>query len=352
LGLNRAQRVCGFVLAGALGFIPRLHSQDLLVGSTLRNEPSRASGLPIKFRFSLQPYFPSEQQCAFRPLEGARALNLPLTDPAAFAAASTPGDWDAAARSAELPGTMSAPIPATGSPSSGNAPASSDEGRPVSWKLVVPNFLSDQKHIWLFPLRLAEGQHWKPTLAAVGITAGLVALDPHTAPYFRHTDHFLTFNDVFKVTTTERVFLGLPVVYYFFGLAHRDPYAQHTAFFAAEAIADVDLLAGVMRSVDGRLHPRDIPLNGDYTHTWFKAKGTYLNRGSFPSGHTAGAFAVATVFARRYGRRHRWVPWVAYSLAGLTGVSRITDSAHFPSDAFVGGLIAYTIARFVVLREP
>jgi membrane-associated PAP2 superfamily phosphatase len=222
--------------------------------------------------------------------------------------------------------------------------------RQVGWKTVVPNFLSDQKHIWLFPLHLAEGKHWKPTLAAIGVTAGLVALDPHTAPYFRHTNKFLEFNNVFKVTTTERVFLGLPVVYYFVGLARRDSYAQQTAFFAAETIADVDLLAGVMRSVDGRLHPRDIPLNGDYTHTWFKAKGTYLNRGSFPSGHTAGAFAVATIFAERYKRRHPWVPWVAYPLAALVGVSRITDSAHFPSDVFMGGVLAYSIGRYVVLR--
>jgi membrane-associated phospholipid phosphatase len=224
--------------------------------------------------------------------------------------------------------------------------------RPVSWKKVVPNFLNDQAHIWLFPLQVAQGKHWQSTLAALTITAGLVALDPYDTPYFRRTNNFLTFNDIFKVTTTERVFLGLPPIWYLVGLVRRDSYAQHTAFFAGEAVADVDILAGVMRSVDGRLHPRDIPPDGDYTHTWFKAKGTYVNRGGFPSGHTAGAFAVATIFARRYGPRHRWLPWVAYSLAALTGASRITDSAHFPSDVAVGGLLAYTISRYVVLREP
>ena len=170
--------------------------------------------------------------------------------------------------------------------------------------------------------------------------------------YFRRAHNFGTLHDVFTVTTTERVFLGLPVVTYFFGLARRDSYMQQTGFFAAESLVDVDLLAGVMRSVDGRLHPINVPLNGDYTHTWFKAKGTYLNRGSFPSGHTAGAFAVATIFARRYGRQHRWVPWAAYSLAGLTGLERITASAHFPSDVFLGAALAYTISRYVVLRKP
>src|SRR6184192_4438522 len=54
----------------------------------------------------------------------------------------------------------------------------------------------------------------------------------------------------------------------------------------------------------------------------------------FPSGHSIGAFSLATVFARRY-REHRWVPWVAYGLAGLVSFSRITAQAHFPSDVFV-----------------
>jgi len=199
---------------------------------------------------------------------------------------------------------------------------------------------------------VAEGQHLRPTLADVGITAGLIALDPHDTPYFRRTNNFSTFHHVFKVTTTERVFLGLPVVWYFSGLATHDAYAQQTAFFAAESLADVDLLLGIMRSVDGRLHPRDIPPYGDYTHTWFKAKGTYFNRGSFPSGHAAGAFAVATIFSRRYGKRHPWVPIVAYGLATVTGFERITSSAHFPSDVFLGGTMAYAISRYVVLREP
>ena len=240
----------------------------------------------------------------------------------------------------------SAPAPQT---------ASEPEQRQVSWKLIFPNFFSDQKRIWLFPVSLAKGKHWKPTLAIVGVTVGLVALDPHTAPYFRETGAFDDFNSIFKVTTTERVFLGLPVVWYFGGLAFHNNYAEQTAFFSAETLGDVDVLAGVMRSLDGREHPRDIPLpedGGDYTHTWFKAKGTYFNRGSFPSGHTAGAFSAATIFSRRYGPRHHWVPYVAYPLAALIGFSRVSDSAHFPSDVFLGGTLAYVIGRYAVLREP
>jgi membrane-associated phospholipid phosphatase len=73
--------------------------------------------------------------------------------------------------------------------------------------------------------------------------------------------------------------------------------------------------------------------------------------GSFLSGHTIAAFSVATIMARRYGRKHRWVPIVAYGAAGLVGFSRLTLSAHFTSDVFMGGALGYAISRFTVLRE-
>ena len=286
--------------------------------------------------------------------EGKGAGLFPVAlGPNPFAALGVAGGQDGAPPSNATP-------PPSPDPDPGSAPADpaiqTPEGgtRQVSWKKIVPNFFSDQARIWTFPIRLGKGRGWKPTLFIVGVTGGLLAVDPHAAGYFRTHDEFNTFNSVFSVTTTERVFLGLPVVYYLGALALHDNYAEQTAFFAAESLVDVDFLAGVMRSVDGRLHPRDIPPppKGDYVHTWLKAKGPYLNRGSFPSGHTAGAFAVASIFALRYGRRHRWVPWVAYSLASLTALSRVAESAHFPSDAFMGGALAYTISRYAVLRLP
>src|ERR1700743_1432773 len=59
--------------------------------------------------------------------------------------------------------------------------------REASWSNIIPNLASDQKNIWLFTVRLAKGKHLLPTLAVVGTTAALVALDSHDAPYFRKT---------------------------------------------------------------------------------------------------------------------------------------------------------------------
>jgi membrane-associated phospholipid phosphatase len=67
---------------------------------------------------------------------------------------------------------------------------------------------------------------------------------------------------------------------------------------------------------------------------------------SFPSGHSAAAFSIATTFAVEYGD----VPGVApgaYALAALTALSRVYNNKHWASDVFVGGALGYFTARSV-----
>lgn len=232
-------------------------------------------------------------------------------------------------------------------PSSAIAPGQ----RPISWKLLIPNILHDQKPIWLLPADVVRGRHWKPTAAIIVATAGLVALDPHDAPHFRRADSFTSFNRDFSGRNTALGTAIVPLSFYLVGLARRDSYAQQTSLLAGEAVADAEILTTVMKDLDRRLRPSDIPPNGDFTHTWFKAHGSVIRgQGSFPSGHTIAAFSIATVFADRY-RRHRWAPWVAYGLASVVGFSRVTLQSHFPSDVFAGAALGYVISHYVVLRS-
>jgi len=56
---------------------------------------------------------------------------------------------------------------------------------------------------------------------------------------------------------------------------------------------------------------------------------------SFPSGHSAAAFAFATAISRD-------CPWLAIAiqfLAGSVAYSRVHTGVHYPSDAVVGALI-------------
>ena len=223
--------------------------------------------------------------------------------------------------------------------------------RPVSWKLLLPNVINDQKRIWTFPARLVQGQSWIPTAAVLGTTAGLVALDPVESGYFRRTSTFHGFNSIFTGNATSLGTIAAPLSLYVIGLARRDSKMRQTALLAGEAVADAEIVTTVLKDATSRLRPAGIPPRGNFSDTWFEGGGSTLRgNGSFPSGHTIAAFSIATVIARRYGN-HRWVPYAAYGMAALVGFSRLSLSAHFLSDVFMGGALGYSISRFTVLRQ-
>jgi membrane-associated phospholipid phosphatase len=223
--------------------------------------------------------------------------------------------------------------------------------RPVSWKLLFPNLISDQERIWSFPARLVQGQSWIPTAAVLGTTAGLLALDPTEAAYFHRTPTFQRFNNIFTGNATVIGTIATPVSLYAIGLIRRDSKMQRTALLAGEAVADAEILTTVLKDATKRVRPAGVPAGGNFSDSWFESSGSFLRgNGSFPSGHTIAAFSVATVIARRYGN-HRWVPYAAYGMAALVGFSRLSLSAHFLSDVFMGGALGYSISRFTVLRQ-
>jgi membrane-associated phospholipid phosphatase len=222
--------------------------------------------------------------------------------------------------------------------------------REVSWRGLPLNLLLDQKDIWLFPVQLGKGRHWLPTIAVTGATAVLFTADAHDTPYFRRTQRFEGFNDVFSGRNTSVGMAIVPAAFLVVGHLRHDSYAEKTALLAGEAYADSAIVDVVMKVATRRLRPSDIAPNGNFSDTFFNStKAHSWTSTSFPSGHAVAAFSIATVFAHRY-RRHRWAPWVAYGAAGAISFSRITTQAHFPSDVFLGAALGYTITKFSVLR--
>ena len=221
----------------------------------------------------------------------------------------------------------------------------------ISPMQLAKNVLHDQKPIWTLPEKAARGKHWKPVLAVVLGTAGLVVIDPYIEAYFHDQSRFSAYKTgPLRGRNTTLAETLTPVAFYVAGLTKHSSHARNTGLLAAEGLIGAQIVSFVMKQAAGRLKPSDIPPNGSLRDTWFKYKGGLANGGGFPSGHSASAFAVATVISERY-REHRWIPWVAYGAAAVLSLSRLPNQAHFPSDIFIGAAMGYSISHFVVLRK-
>ena len=62
-------------------------------------------------------------------------------------------------------------------------------------------------------------------------------------------------------------------------------------------------------------------------------------RNSFPSGHTATVFTLATMLHMEYGWRSPWFSIGGYTIAAATGVMRMVNNMHWMSDVMAGALI-------------
>ena len=69
---------------------------------------------------------------------------------------------------------------------------------------------------------------------------------------------------------------------------------------------------------------------------------------SFPSGHTSGSFATATVLHRHYG----WKAGIpAFSIASYIAASRLSENKHFLSDVAFGAAIGLAAGRTVTFDQ-
>lgn len=78
---------------------------------------------------------------------------------------------------------------------------------------------------------------------------------------------------------------------------------------------------------------------------WEGPFGSYRHT-SFPSGHSAAIFALASVISTAY-KENIWVPVLSYSLASLSAMSRIYEDEHWSSDVIIGSALGFAIGKLV-----
>lgn len=87
----------------------------------------------------------------------------------------------------------------------------------------------------------------------------------------------------------------------------------------------------------------------NYSH--FVEGVTLHNYNSFPSGHTASAFALAVILS--ISLNNKWSGLILLFLAAMVGYSRIYLSQHFMEDVFVGSLVGVLsgVATYLFLEK-
>nr|NQU94337.1 phosphatase PAP2 family protein [Bacteroidota bacterium] len=130
---------------------------------------------------------------------------------------------------------------------------------------------------------------------------------------------------------------------YLYGLAAHNPDAETAALLTGKAAA----ITGAYTFLFKNVFQRRRPWQGNSPDPGFWGgpfNGFQYN--SFPSGHTALAFSVATVLGSYYHKKI-WVGITSYSLATLVGISRIYDDEHWASDVLAGAVLGFAIGKLV-----
>ncbi len=128
--------------------------------------------------------------------------------------------------------------------------------------------------------------------------------------------------------------------FYLYGRFGENEKVERTALLAAESFLVTGLFTTVLKVGTGRHRPS----RGNSSSTF---DGPNTSNKSFPSGHTATAFAIATVVANEYEDVPLAGP-VAYGVATLAGLSRINDNQHWASDVFFGAALGYFTSKTIL----
>jgi len=122
---------------------------------------------------------------------------------------------------------------------------------------------------------------------------------------------------------------GASVATYLIGRASSRNELSNTGLYLTQAFLTQQLLTFIIKEAVDRRRPNGKNL-------------------SFPSGHAANAFTVASVLAVRHGPK---IGIPAYVVASLIGVARVRTNKHFPSDVVAGATLGIIVGRSFVAPE-
>ena len=210
------------------------------------------------------------------------------------------------------------------------------------------------------PFRFSSKQ-WLLTGATIGITETLIHFDgdiDEWAKYQKQKHEWVNKSSPVITKFGENWGIYTFVATGLVGAAIKDEKLVQTSLMASQAFITSGIWMRLIKILTGRERPlADYTISKSEGGAWYgpfamydqdlAIRKTVSAFDAFPSGHTATAFSIATVFATQY-KDKKAVPVICYSAATLVGLSRLTEHEHWASDVFVGGLVGYLCGKQVV----
>jgi membrane-associated phospholipid phosphatase len=133
----------------------------------------------------------------------------------------------------------------------------------------------------------------------------------------------------FITKTVSPLSLGTPVTLFVLGAIRKDTNMKRQALYVAGSIVVSSVITSVLKSTIKEDRP--------FVTYPFITQLTVAGPKSFPSGHTAEAFSLATSLSMAYPKWYVIAP--SYLWATTVGYSRMHLGVHYPGDVFAGAII-------------
>jgi hypothetical protein len=198
---------------------------------------------------------------------------------------------------------------------------------------IGKRLLSDQAMLWTSPARIRwSDAEW--LIPVAGLTTGFILTD-------RSFSHSLSTNQntlkVYKdVRNGSVAALGAASGgMYLWSLYTHDPHQRETGLLATEAVLDTLVLTDGIKFATGRQRPYQGTGHGNF----------FAGGNSFPSNHSAAAWAAAGILAHEYPGT--MTKLLAYGLATSVSIASVGSKQHFPSDVLIGSGIGWLVSEYV-----
>lgn len=205
------------------------------------------------------------------------------------------------------------------------------------------------------------GKQWIYTGVAAGITTALIFADEDIDEWARtqkQKHRWVNASSPFITQFGSNYGLYVIAANGLISAAFKNEKGVQTSLLASQAFITSGIWTQIIKQLTGRERPKASYI---FSHIeggrWHGIFSKYLDVSpddrsrmsydAFPSGHTATAFSIATVFATQYSDI-KVIPVLCYSAATAVGISRLTEHEHWASDVFVGALIGYLSGKQVV----